>query len=259
MSDSPLLLEVREGVATVTLNNPEHLNAIDEAMREAFPPLVDELADPAIRTVVFTGAGKAFSSGGAVEHFDREWNPTEFRVHSHRLTTVFNEIEALEKPVIAAINGIATGAGLQLALVCDLRYASDSARLGYREHQLGLIPAHGGVTRLVKLIGLSRAKGLYFRGDLVEAEVAHDLGLIHRVFPHGALLPETNNEARTLAARAPAALGLAKKLLNAAAQVDVQTGLALESLAQSVVLKTKDHREGVRAFQEKRRPEFRGE
>ena len=260
MTDPALLVEVRDAVATVTLNRPDSLNAIDDDMRRAFAELPERLAfDAAIRVVVFTGAGRAFSAGGSVSHFEREWNTAEFRAHSHRLSLFFHELEALEKPVIAAMNGIATGAGLQLALVADLRLAAKGARLGFREHHLGLVPGHGGATRLVKLIGLSRAKELYFRGELVDAEEAQRMGLVHRILPDDELLAAATDTARGLAARAPTALGLAKRLLNAAANVDVRTGVEIEALAQSVALKTADHREGVAAFREKRPPEFQGE
>jgi len=254
-----VLIEIRDGVATVTLNHPDKLNAIDEEMREALPAVVERFGEPDVRVAVLTGSGRAFSAGGSVDWFEREWNTREFRVHSHRLSAVYDAIEALEKPVIAAINGTATGAGLQLALACDLRLAATTARIGYREHHLALIPGHGGATRLVKLIGLSRAKQLYFRGDLVEAAEAERIGLVHAVHAPEDLAGEAAREARTLAERAPEALGMAKKLLNAAADLDTRAGIQMESLAQSVAIRSADHREGLRAFREKRKPDFRGE
>jgi enoyl-CoA hydratase/carnithine racemase len=259
MSFRTLRLEVAGAVATVTLDRPDSRNAIDDEMRRELAELVPRLEDPGVRAVVFTGAGSAFSAGGSIDHFERDWNPSEFRVHSRRLSSFFDDLEALEKPVIAAMNGAATGAGLQLALACDLRIAAEGARLGYLEHRLGLIPGHGGATRLVKLIGLSRAKELYFAGDLVEAEEARRLGLVHAVVPADRLQDEARRRAEELAGRAPAAVAMAKRLLNAAADADGRTGQALEALAQSVAVRTQDHREGVRAFREKRPPRFRGE
>lgn len=254
-----VLLTVDDGVATLTLNHPEHRNAIDDAMREELPPAIARLGERDVRVAIVTGAGEAFSAGGSLDHFEREWHPRDFRRSSKALSHLYDELEALEIPVIAAINGPATGAGLQLALACDLRFIGASARIGYREHHIGLIPSHGGATRLVKLIGLSRAKQMYFRGDLVSAEEAERFGLIHEIVADADLLSRAQEEARRLAKRAPTSLGLAKKLLNAAANVDVRSGLELESLAQSLAIQTVDHREGVKAFREKRKPDFRGE
>jgi len=259
MSFRTLRLEVADAVATVTLDRPDRRNAIDEEMRRDFTELAPQLEDPAVRVVIFTGAGTAFSAGGSIDHFERDWNTTEFRLHSRRLSAFYDDLEELEKPVIAAMNGAATGAGLQLALACDIRLAAEGARFGYLEHRLGLIPSHGGATRLVKLLGLSRAKELYFAGDLVDAEEAHRIGLVHAVVPADRLLSEARSRALDLASRAPAALGLAKRLLNAAADTDVRTGQALEAFAQSVAVRTQDHREGVRAFREKRPPRFQGD
>ena len=260
MTFRAILLEIEGPVAVVTLNRPDEKNSIDETMREDFAALGPRLCDDrSIRAVVFTGAGDAFSAGGSVAHFEREWNTAEFRAKSRRLSSFFDEIEAMEKPVIAAINGVATGAGLQLAMACDLRIAAESATLGFREHRLGLIPGHGGATRLVKLVGLSRAKGLYFARDLVTAAQAERIGLVHEVVPAGEVLPHAARIAKDLAARAPHATGLAKQLLNAAGDLDTARGIQLESYAQSVALGTRDHREGVRAFREKRPPTFEGD
>ncbi len=254
-----LLFQLEDGVATVTLNRPEALNAINMEMRADFASLAERLHDDeAVRVVVFTGAGKAFSAGGDIGHFERDWRTPEFRAHGHRLTQFFNGLEALEKPVIAALNGVTTGAGLQLALACDLRLASDQARIGFRENFIGLIPGHGGVTRLVRLVGYGKAKELIFMGQLITSTDAKAIGLVNQVVQHESLLEEARALAADLLQRAPQALGLVKQLLNAAGNLDLNSGLLIESLAQSILIKTEDHREGLRAFREKRRPNFTG-
>ncbi len=251
--------ELADGIATVTLNRPEKYNAIDHAMREDFYSLAELLRADGSRVIIITGTGRAFSSGGDVSHFERDWPTLEFRAGSHLLSRFYDDLENLEKPIIAAINGVATGAGLQLALACDLRFASAEARVGYREHFLSLIPGHGGTARLVKLIGLSRAKQLYFTGELVSAEEAYQMGLLNRVLPPDDLLPSTLEFAHNLAKRAPQSLGLAKRLLNASANVDTQSAILLESLTQSLLIKTDDHKEGLRAFREKDQPTYTGD
>lgn len=255
-----LLYEVdSDGIATVTLNRPRTLNAIDEVMRRelaALPPLLEA---PEVRVVIFTGSGKAFSAGGDIALFEQEWHTPDFRSHLRVLTDFYDKLERLEKPVLAAINGVATGAGLQLALSCDLRFAAESARMGFRENFIGLLPAVGGVSRFVKLVGLGVAKELIFTGELIDAASARDLGLVNRVYPDETLLDETRALARQLTRRAPQALGLVKVLLNEAQNVDTHTGRYLESLGMSILLKTQDHQEGIRAFREKRPPEFTGE
>lgn len=251
-----------DGIATITLNRPEARNAINMAMRHDFQALGERLMnDSAIKVVIFTGAGdEAFSAGGDVGHFEQEWLTPEFRVHGHLLTDFFNLLEELEKPVIAAINGVATGAGLQLAMACDLRLASEQkARFGFRENFLNLIPGHGGTVRLVKLVGLGKAKELIFMGDFISAQEAQTMGLVQRVVPHESLQAEAQTTAQKLLKRAPQALGLVKRLLMAATETDKASVLFLESLAQSVLIKTDDHQEGLRAFREKRKPDFKGQ
>lgn len=251
-----------DGIATITLNRPEARNAINMPMRHDFQALGERLMnDSAIKVVIFTGAGdEAFSAGGDIGHFERDWLTPEFRVHGHLLTGFFNLLEELEKPVIAAINGVATGAGLQLAMACDLRLASEQqARFGFRENFLNLIPGHGGTVRLVRLVGLGKAKELIFMGDFISAQEAQAMGLVQRVVPHESLQAEAQTIAQKLLKRAPQALGLVKRLLMAATETDKASTLFLESLAQSVLIKTGDHQEGLRAFREKRKPDFKGE
>src|SRR5262245_30519616 len=171
-----------DGVLTLSLARPERRNAIDAelaaALREAFEAAAD---DAAVRAVILTGEGSAFSAGGDRARFERDWDPREFRHDSHRLTQLISLVERLEKPTVAAINGVATGAGTQLALVCDVRLMAEDARFVYREGRLGIIPSHGGVTRLVKLIGLARARDVILGGEEVSALQAHRLGMVTEV------------------------------------------------------------------------------
>jgi len=261
MDYKALTFELSDRIATVTLNRPERLNAINEDMREDFNRLFSELqTNDQIGVVIITGAGRAFSAGGDIEYFERDWNTAKFRLENHRLTQFFDELEQIEKPVIAAINGPCTGAGLQITLSCDIRIASDQAKFGFRENNIGLIPGAGGCSRLVKLIGYGKAKELIFMGDMISAEEAERIGLVNRVvLPHDNLLPYARSMAEHLLSRAPEALGLAKRILWHSVNSDFSTGRMMEALAQSVLLKTKDHKEGISAFRDKRKPEFRGE
>ncbi len=260
MSYKTIIVETGNRVATVTLNRPDYLNAVNEEMRDDFTRLMGELqTNDDIGVVILTGAGRAFSAGGDISYFERDWSTSRFRAENHRLMQFFDELEQIEKPVIAAINGPCTGAGLQVTLSCDLRIASDNAKFGFRENNIGLIPGAGGCSRLVKLIGYGKAKELIFIGDMIAAGEAERIGLVNRVVPHESLMAEAQSIAAHLLTRAPQALGLAKRILWQSVTTDFQTGRVLEALAQSVLIKSEDHREGVRAFREKRKPKFKGE
>lgn len=248
-----------DGIATFTLNRPEKLNAMNDEMRADFKALKEELAaNDDIKVIIFTGAGRAFSAGGDIEFLDQDWLTQDFRAATQEFTSFFDSLECLEKPVIAAINGPCTGAGLQITLSCDIRIASEEARFGFRENLIGLIPGAGGCSRLVKLIGYGKAKELIFTGDMISAEEACTLGLINRVVPAAKLLDEAHKLAKHLLTRAPVALGLAKRILWNCVNVDMTTGRTLKSLAQSILIKTADHKEGIKAFREKRSPKFHG-
>ena len=259
MEFETLRYELDDGIATVTLNRPDVLNAVNMQMRKEFTALTDELFfNEAVRLVIFTGAGRGFSAGGDMSHFEKEWLTPSFRANSRRLIKFFDDLEALEKPVLAAINGPATGAGLELALACDVRIASDEATLGFRENYIGLIPGVGGCARLIRAIGPARAKEFIWMGTMYSAAACHEMGLVNRVVPADSLMDETYEYARTLLKRAPQAIGMAKKLINILADIDQTSGIAVEGLGQSILIKTEDHDEGVRAFREKRKPEYSG-
>jgi enoyl-CoA hydratase/carnithine racemase len=254
-----LQYELTGGVARITLNRPEHLNAINMAMRADFSALAEDLFfNDDVRVVLFTGAGRAFSAGGDIAHFEHDWRTPTFRAHSRRLVKFFDDLEMLEKPVIAAINGPATGGGLELALACDVRFAAEEATLGFRENYIGLIPGIGGCARLARLIGVAKAKELVFAGTMISANEALALGLVNRIVPGDRLLDESLAYIQTLLKRAPQALGLAKKILNLVANMDQTTAIVTEGLAQSILLKTEDHAEGLRAFRHKTKPQFSG-
>jgi enoyl-CoA hydratase/carnithine racemase len=250
---------LEDGILLVELNRPERRNALDEVLQEELLRVFGEAAtDHGVRGVILTGRGEAFSAGGDLSRFEKDWNPAEFRAQSHELSRLIGAIERLEKPVVAAINGLTTGAGTQLALSCDLRIASENARFLYREGMIGFIPSHGGCARLVKLVGLARARDILLGGEDLDADEAFRHGLVTKVVPHEKLPDEARERLRHIFRRAPQAYGLSKRLLHLSASVDLESGLFAESLAQSLLVGTEDHKEGVRAARERRAPRFGG-
>jgi enoyl-CoA hydratase/carnithine racemase len=247
-----LRTETEDGVLTVTLARPERRNAIDgelaSRLRETFEAAAD---DGEVRALILTGEGAAFSAGGDLSRFERDWDPREFRHDSHRLTSLITLLERLEKPTVAAINGAVTGAGTQLALVCDVRLAATSARFIYREGRLGIIPSHGGVTRLVKLIGQARARDVLLGGEELSADEAHRAGLITAVVADDELIPAARARVELMLKRSPQAYAAAKRLLWLAGNVDLESGMVAEGLAQSLLIGTDEHKQAVREVRQR--------
>jgi enoyl-CoA hydratase len=261
MAHEFLKLHAEGGIAVLTLNRPDRLNSWNQKMRDEMRDAVRDLAaDESLRVLVITGEGRAFSAGEDVRGMQglAAAGTRSFRWVARNIHNVFDDLEAIEIPVIAAINGVAAGGGLELALSCDFRLAAESAKLGFPETNLGLIPGSGGCSRLVKLIGIAKAKRLVMTGEMIPAQRALAMGLVEEVAPADQLMLRAMELARLLAAKAPLALGLAKIVLNGCANVDPETGRNLERLGQSILKKTEDHLEGAKAFVEKRRPEFKG-
>jgi enoyl-CoA hydratase/carnithine racemase len=247
-----LRIDLDDGVLTVTLARPERRNAIDGEMAAALRSAFEDAADdPGVRALILTGEGKAFSAGGDLSRFERDWDPREFRHDSHRLTSLITLLERLEKPTVAAINGAVTGAGTQLALVCDVRLAATSARLIYREGRLGIIPSHGGVTRLVKLIGQARARDVILGGEGLTAEEAQVAGLMTEVVPDDTLLARARERVAVMLERSPQAYAAAKRLLWLAGNVDLESGMVAEGLAQSLLIGTEEHKQAVKELRQK--------
>src|SRR5919108_1691268 len=258
--DATLLTERAGGVLTLTLNRPERRNAIDPALRDGLAAALDDAAtDDGVRGVVLTGAGGAFCAGGDLARFDDLPDARAYRHVSHRLTDLVESIERLEKPVVAAIDGVVTGAGLALALACDWRVGAPTARVLFREGRVGLVPTHGGLTRLVKLLGLARAKEVLLGGEDLDADAARAAGLLSEIAPDADSLQDVARaRVERMLGRAPLSFAAAKRLLHLAADVDQRSGILAESLAQTALLQTDDHREGLAAARDRREPDFKG-
>jgi 2-(1,2-epoxy-1,2-dihydrophenyl)acetyl-CoA isomerase len=260
MGYQTLMVEHGGAIATLTLNRPEVRNALDLVMRQELMGALDEIeGDEAVRVLVLTGAGGHFCAGGDVKSM-REGQATaaQGRARVGLLNRFVVRLVEFPRPTIAMVEGFAVGAGCNLALCCDLVVASEGARFGEVFAKIGLVPDGGGTWLLSRLVGLARAKELIFTADVIEAAEALRLGMINRVVPSAELATATRALAERIAAGPPLALRMAKDLVNRAASSDLATALNLEAFAQSHAIVSEDHREGVTAFFEKRRPTFRG-
>ena len=261
MSYEFLTLERRGPISVLTLNRPDVMNAWNAKMREELRDAVSALVeDDELRVAIVTGTGRAFSAGEDVRGMGdlTAVGPRGFRRRVRMIHNVFDDIEQMEVPVIAALNGVAAGGGLELALSCDFRFAADSARMGLPENNVGLIPGSGGISRLVKLVGPAKAKRLVMTGEIIPAARTLDIGLVDEVVPADQLMARAMEFAELLAAKAPLALGTAKLVINQCVNVDIETGRNFERIGQSVLKLTADHKEGQTAFVEKRKPQFKG-
>jgi enoyl-CoA hydratase len=258
MSGGVVLTRSDGPIAYVTIDRPEKRNALNSEVRRELLLALDRLeSDPAVRVIVITGAGdRAFVAGADIGEF-AERGPLEQREAMEALP-LFDRLAACPKPTIAMINGLALGGGCELALACDIRIASDAARLGQPEINLGLIPGGGGTQRLARLIGTGGAMRLILTGDVIGAEESLRLGLVDLVLPDAELEDGTRRLAETIASRSPLALRLAKEAIRAASESPMAAGLALERDLFLVAFGSHDRKEGVNAFLEKRTPHFTG-
>ena len=262
MNFETLLYEVHDGVAIVTLNRPDRMNTLGGSMKPDLQAVFTDLArdDPAVWAVVLTGSGeRAFCAGADIKERAGSQLPLpEYHLKQKATHDLFRAIETFEKPVIAAINGVALGGGLELALCADIRIAASHAKLGLPEAKIGALPAAGGTQRLPRLVGVGWAKQLMFTCDHITAEQAMAIGLVTQVTAPDQLLPTALAMAARIAANAPLSVRFIKQAIDRGLQVGIEAGLEYERYAAAIVVSSADRTEGMRAFVEKRRPEFKG-
>ncbi|AEG13964.1 3-hydroxybutyryl-CoA dehydratase [Desulfofundulus kuznetsovii DSM 6115] len=253
-----ILLEKDGHIALLTINRPEVRNALDPQTWAEIRSAIRECKfDKDVRVVIITGAGgKAFASGADIRSL-RERETLE--VLKSEAQESLNDIENLDKPVIAAIDGFALGGGCELAMACDIRIATSRSKLGQPEVNLGIIPGAGGTQRLQRLVGMGKAKELIFTGDIISAQEAKEIGLVNKVVEQPEdLMPAAKEMAQKIIAKAPVAVGLAKLAINVGANTDINSGLLFEKFAQTIAFSTEDRIEGTTAFLEKRKAVFKG-
>ena len=260
MSDAVLLTDEKDGVLTLTLNRPKIMNSFSFELLRALKAQIDAIRfRPEIRVVIITGSGeKAFCAGADLKE-RATLTPLQVKEFIFTIRDLFSSIENLNKPVIAAVNGVALGGGTELALACDIRIASATASMGLTETRLAIIPGAGGTQRLPRLIGRGKAKELIFTGRRVQAEEALAIGLVNQVCEPDHLLEACQSMAAEICQTGPIAIEQAKYAINHGLETDLHTGLAIESNAYWVTIPTQDRLEGLAAFREKRKPVYRGE
>lgn len=253
-----ILLETKDGIATLTVNRPDVLNALDGKTYAEIDDAIEELRkDPSIRVLIITGAGKAFVAGADIA-FLRKLSGPEARFYSDRCGRTMRKLELLEIPVITAINGPAFGGGCELALACDIRLASENAQIGLPEVSLGVMPGCGGNLRLPPLVGVGRAREMIYTAARIAADEAYRIGLVNHVYPADKLMEEARKLAGKIMANAPRSVEYAKYAIDQGLRMNVDAGMRMEADMFGMCCATEDKNEGTQAFLEKRKPAYQG-
>ena len=254
-----LLYSKEEGIGIVTVNRPDSLNALSNGVYSELRDIFQEIEDdPDVRVVIITGSGeKAFIAGADIADM-KPRDTVQIRSFSATGRSAADRIYSLSKPVIAAVKGFALGGGLELAMCCDLIIAAENARFGQPEINLAIIPGGGGTQRLPRIVGMTRAKGLIYTGDMIDANTALAWGLVNKVVPTDSLMAEAKELARKLLSKSSIALERAKKAITTGANMDLASGVDFEEQCFSLCFGTEDQKEGMGAFLEKRKPQFKG-
>lgn len=257
MDFNNILVRAEEGIGFIIINRPELRNALNIDTLLEIETALDKIRDDEdIRVIIFTGAGeKSFAAGADISQLSKR---TMIDALKPNMTATYRKIEDYEKPTIAAINGYALGGGLELALACDIRVASLNAKVGLPEVGLGIMPGAGGTQRLSRIIGKGKAMELILTGDVITAAEAERLNLISKAVPQEELIETAKGYARRISVKGPLALRMAKAAVNRGADMEMETALYLEKLAQTILIGSEDKLEGTQAFLEKRTPQFKG-
>ncbi|MDF2653800.1 MAG: crotonase [Bacillota bacterium] len=251
-----LLYEVKEGIAYVTINRPKSLNALsNEVLDELYAAFTAVNDDPEVQIAILTGEGKAFVAGADISEMVN-LSTLEGRAMMIKGQNVMNHIESIDKPVIGAINGFALGGGCELAMACDIRIASEKAKFGQPEVNLGIIPGFGGTQRLPRLVGKGMGKYLIMTAEMIDAQEAYRIGLVEKVVPAEELMGAAEKVAKTIMSKAPIAIRAAKLAVNNGISLDIKTGVAFEGEALVGPFSSEDRKEGMGAFLEKRAAAF---
>jgi len=260
MSWNNILVELDNEIAVVTINRPKALNALDnEVLKELSAAMADVAANPEVRVIIITGAGdKAFVAGADIPYM-LSLTPMQAKEFSRLGQSVFSQIENIPKPVIAAVNGFALGGGCELSMACDIRIASEKAKFGQPEVSLGILAGFGGTQRLARLVNPGIAKEMLFTGEIYDAQTALRIGLVNKVVPAEELMDVCKKMARRIASMGPVGVRLTKEAVNQGQNMDIEKAFNLESDLFGLVFSTSDQTEGMRAFLEKRKAEFKGE
>ncbi|MGM0403000.1 MAG: enoyl-CoA hydratase/isomerase family protein [Thermodesulfobacteriota bacterium] len=258
MSYETILYEQAGDIATITINRPKSLNALNSQVLQELRRALEEIAENQdIRVLILTGAGeKAFVAGADIGELST-LNPLQARYFAKNGHAVMNKLQELPVPVIAAVNGFALGGGLEIALSCDFVYASENAKIGLPEINLGIIPGFGGTQRLARIVGKNLAKEMIFTGKMMSAEEAGQKGIINRVLPADQLMTEVQKTAAAMASKGRVSLNAAKKSINNGMDVDLASGCEMEINAFALCMASDDAKEGTSAFLEKRTPAFK--
>jgi enoyl-CoA hydratase len=257
MNYTKLIVEVKDKICTVKINNPEAMNALNSTILSELDAAFTEIAaNDGVSVVVITGEGRAFVAGADISQMST-MNATEGKAFGVQGSAVFRKIENLDKPVIAAINGFALGGGCELAMACDIRIASNKAKIGQPETGLGITPGFSGTQRLPRIVGLGKAKEIIYTAKPITADEAYRIGLVNKVVEPEALMSEAYAMAAQIAKNAPIALKYSKEAINKGMQTDIDSAIALENDLFALCFSTEDQKEGMKAFFEKRPAEWK--